>query len=148
MREGKFREDLYYRLNVFHLHLPPLRERREDIGHLAAYFLGQFAMELGKTSLSLGPDVCAVLEQYDWPGNVRELQNIMERAAVLSQGSVVDRAFFRLLLPARAEPAADPASDTLRLDPAVEEVERKVILRAPGCCERQQGGSRPPARHQ
>lgn len=133
MRDGKFREDLYYRLNVFNIELPPLRERREDIAPLAEFFLDKFARELGKVDLTLNPDARHLLEQHYWPGNVRELQNLMERAAVLCSGQQIDASFFRVLLPQqRAASAPEPEPETLRLEPALEELERKLILRALG----------------
>ena len=132
IRDGRFREDLYYRLNVFEIRLPPLRERRADIPQLAAFFLDRFARELGR-SLTLTPDTIQRLEHYDWPGNVRELQNLMERAAVLSDGPEVDPNVFRVLLPAATAPdEAAPSPEGLLLEPAVEAVERKLILRALG----------------
>jgi len=133
IREGRFREDLYYRLNVFRIQLPPLRERREDIGELAAFFLRQFGEELGKGPMSLTAEALQVLEQYALPGNVRELRNLMERAAVLCPASPVDVSLLRVLLP--LPPAVAPPETTvepLRLEPAVEDVERKLILRALG----------------
>jgi two-component system response regulator AtoC len=132
LRDGAFREDLYYRLNVFHIHLPPLRERRADIVALATFFLARFAKELGRSPLTLAPDADALLQEYAWPGNVRELQNVMERAAVLISGSEVDRGFFRMLLPGPrpAEAASEPVAEVMPLEPAVEELERKLILRA------------------
>jgi len=133
MRDGGFREDLYYRLNVFHMHVPPLRERRADIGPLAAFFLDKFAKELGRGTLVLAPPARQLLEQYDWPGNVRELQNLMERAAVLAKGSEIGPDAFRHLAPAvPEEKGEESAGDDLCLEPAVEEVERKLILRALG----------------
>ncbi|MFI5396096.1 MAG: sigma-54-dependent transcriptional regulator [Candidatus Binatia bacterium] len=139
IRESKFREDLYYRLNVFHVHLPPLRERREDIVHLAEFFLTELGREMGKGGLVLTADAPAVLERYQWPGNVRELRNLMERTAVLCTAPEVDGNMIRLLLPpAPTEPAAEDApevtsnNNNLQLEPAVEEVERKLILRALG----------------
>lgn len=135
IREGKFREDLYYRLNVFHIHLPPLRERQDDIAGLAQFFLDALGREMGKGSLILAADVSVPLEHYPWPGNVRELRNVMERAAVLCTGPLVDGSLIRLLLPAvpaavPAEEAAPVANENLQLESAVEEVERKSILRA------------------
>jgi DNA-binding NtrC family response regulator len=86
VQKGKFREDLYYRLNVFPLHLPPLRERVEDIPLLAAYFRDTFAAENGLEPLLI-PDCCMEwLLSYAWPGNVRELKHAVERALLLSQG--------------------------------------------------------------
>src|SRR5258707_161916 len=84
VREGKFREDLFYRLNVICLELPPLRSRREDIPLLAAHFLKYYADENGTEARSLAPEALRVLMDYDWPGNVRELENAMERGVVLS----------------------------------------------------------------
>jgi two-component system response regulator AtoC len=128
---GTFREDLYYRLNVFHIHLPPLRERREDIGRLATFFLRSFGDELGKGPLPLAAEALTLLEHYDWPGNVRELRNLMERAAVLCSKAQVDAGLVRMLLPAVSpSPPAESGPQSLQLDAAVEEVERKLILRA------------------
>ena len=134
MREGRFREDLYYRLNVFHIHLPALRERREDVIDLARFFLDRFAREMGKGPLELTEEACRVLAAYEWPGNVRELQNLMERAAVLARGSQVGREAFSLALPTATTQAAalTQPGDGFALEPAVEDVERKTILRALG----------------
>lgn len=85
VREGKFREDLYYRLNVFPIQLPPLRERRDDIGILAAAFAQKFAQRMGRTLEPLSEDCLRRLQAYNWPGNVRELQNILERAVITSR---------------------------------------------------------------
>jgi PAS domain S-box-containing protein len=85
VREGKFREDLYYRLNVFPIQLPPLRERRDDIGILAAAFAQKFARRMGRTLEPLSEDCLRRLQAYNWPGNVRELQNIVERAVITSR---------------------------------------------------------------
>jgi len=85
VREGKFREDLYYRLNVFPIQLPPLRERRDDIGILAAAFAQKFARRMGRTLEPLSEDCLRRLQAYNWPGNVRELQNILERAVITSR---------------------------------------------------------------
>ena len=84
VREGRFREDLFYRLNVICLELPPLRSRREDIPLLAAHFLKYYADENGTEARSLAPEALRVLMDYEWPGNVRELENAMERGVVLS----------------------------------------------------------------
>ena len=84
--EGRFREDLYYRLNVFSIAIPPLRERREDIAPLAKSFLGRFARAMNKPVISISHDAMALLTAYDWPGNVRELQNALERAVLVCRG--------------------------------------------------------------
>lgn len=83
---GSFREDLWYRLSVFPIHLPPLRSRREDIGSLAQYFADRAGRRLGGSSLRLQPDDIALLQTYDWPGNARELAAVIERAAILGDG--------------------------------------------------------------
>ncbi len=131
MQAGNFREDLYYRLNVFHVEVPPLRDRREDVRPLFESFLRRFASELGKSALHLAADAGPVLEAYGWPGNVRELQNLTERAVVLSTGSTIDGAFLRTLLPAAAPPPEeDLPMDEHGLEGAVTQLERKLILRA------------------
>lgn len=89
VREGKFREDLFYRLNVIAIDLPPLRSRREDISLLAAHFLKYYADENGLSDRTLAPDALRALMEYDWPGNVRELENAIERGVVLSSGPVI-----------------------------------------------------------
>lgn len=90
--EGRLREDLYYRLNVFDIHLPPLRERREDIPQLARHFLARYGTQLGCWPMALTQEAEQMLLAYAWPGNVRELENMMERAAVLSRSSEVGAA--------------------------------------------------------
>ncbi len=89
LAEGAFREDLYYRLNVFHIELPPLRDRREDIPLLANFFREKFARQLGKRVARFSDDAQMVLMRHDYPGNVRELENAVERAVTLAEGSEV-----------------------------------------------------------
>jgi len=84
---GRFREDLFFRLNVVHLRVPPLRERREDIPHLVAHFVEKFGAKLGRPLLAVEPEVMSSFYKYSWPGNIRELENVIERALVLSRGS-------------------------------------------------------------
>ncbi len=86
---GRFREDLYYRLNVVQIELPPLRERREDIGLLASYFLTRVSERQRRSGLHFSPDAMALLERYDYPGNVRELENAIEHAVTLCEGSEI-----------------------------------------------------------
>jgi len=81
--EGRFREDLYYRLNVVHIHMPALRERKEDIPFLAEHFLDIFKQERGRPNLKISDKAMEKMMEYDWPGNVRELRNAMERAVVM-----------------------------------------------------------------
>jgi len=89
VKAGRFREDLFYRLNVIQLHMPPLRERREDIPAFARFFLERFAAELGKRTPALSPAALQLLEQHPWPGNVRELANVLERAITLADGPLL-----------------------------------------------------------
>jgi DNA-binding NtrC family response regulator len=95
--DGKFQEDLYYRLNVIPVHIPPLRERRDDIPLLVDHFLRKHAQRAGKRIEGLQPGVLEALQQADWPGNVRELENTVERAVVLSPGSTIGPEVVRLL---------------------------------------------------
>ena len=87
---GMLREDLFYRLNVIPIHIPPLRERTEDIPLLAAHFIKKIAAELGKVVRGVTPEALAILEGYRWPGNIRELENVIERALVLGSGEMLD----------------------------------------------------------
>ncbi|MBI2900129.1 MAG: sigma-54-dependent Fis family transcriptional regulator [Planctomycetes bacterium] len=91
VREGKLREDLFFRIGAIHLHVPPLRERREDVRGLALHFLRRFSRDLKKPIEGITPEAIAILENYDWPGNVRELKNAMERASIFAApGGTVD----------------------------------------------------------
>jgi len=90
MEEGRFREDLYYRLNVINLQLPPLRDRKEDIPLLVQHFLEKYGVENHKAGLEVTPEALDVLADYDWPGNVRELENTIERAVVLANAPRID----------------------------------------------------------
>jgi len=96
IREGKFREDLFYRLNVFPIEIPPLRERREDIPVVDENFVPKRSRQMGKKIKPISPRAMEVLANAPWPGNVRELQNIVERAIILSRGEVLDSAHFEL----------------------------------------------------
>jgi len=135
IREGAFREDLYYRLNVFNIRLPPLRERREDVANLATHFLHGFARELAREAPVLTSEALRLLERHAWPGNVRELQNLMERVAVLAAGPEVDVGFFTALMSPASERRAETGPEELALQPAVEQLERKLILRALGAAD-------------
>jgi len=90
VREGRFREDLFHRLNVIHMRIPPLRERREDVPLLVLHFLERFCTENSRPLLQFTPNAMKLMMDYDWPGNVRELENVVERAVVLSTESRVD----------------------------------------------------------
>ena len=89
VKQNKFREDLYYRLNVVPIHLPPLREHKEDIPLLVTHFIKKYNHESGSQIKGIGPDVLAYLQNYDWPGNIRELENVIERAIVMSTGAQI-----------------------------------------------------------
>jgi two-component system, NtrC family, response regulator AtoC len=133
MAEGRLRADLYYRLNVVRVDVPPLRERREDIPLLAEHFLARYSRELGRHPPRLAAETLALLGTYAWPGNVREVQNLMERAAVLARGSTItpDQLPPELLdappQPAGAEVPADASGDTLVLQPQVDALEWRLI---------------------
>ncbi len=90
MEEGRFREDLFYRLHVISIELPPLRARKDDIPLLVQHFLHKYGEENRKPDLELAPEALDLISEYDWPGNVRELENVIERAVVLSAGPKIE----------------------------------------------------------
>jgi transcriptional regulator with PAS, ATPase and Fis domain len=90
IREKRFREDLFYRLNVISIHIPPLRQRKEDIPLLANAFIQKYCLEMNKEEVKIAPSALKLLMDYDWPGNVRELENIIERALVIGQGQKIE----------------------------------------------------------
>jgi two-component system response regulator HydG len=112
--DRSFREDLYYRLNVFTIRIPPLRERREDIPLLAAHFLDRFCRAMNKMPKEFSPGAMRLLSQYEWPGNVRELQNAIERAVVISKGDQIEAGDLPLSGTAAAEPGARTLADAER----------------------------------
>jgi DNA-binding NtrC family response regulator len=127
IRRGKFRSDLYYRLNVIALHLPPLRDRREDIALLARYFIEQLAAKEGNgPPKRLVEETLEVLQRYDWPGNVRELENALERAVVLTGGD--DLLPSALPAPVREPPPQRLLSEAPPPNPSMEVIERAYIL--------------------
>ena len=119
IREGKFREDLFYRLNVFPIEIPPLRERREDIPLLADYFVSKLSPQMGKKIKPISPQAMEVLANASWPGNVRELQNIVERAIILSRGEVLDSADFELPGLVAATPPMSEAAERQQIEDAL-----------------------------
>ncbi|MFB3853497.1 MAG: sigma-54-dependent transcriptional regulator [Vicinamibacterales bacterium] len=125
VQRGKLREDLYYRLNVFNVTLPPLRDRKEDLPLLVQAFLGEFNARNSKSVIAVNQDAMRALEHYDWPGNVRELRNVIERATILADGQFIE---LRHLPPALAESGGTP-SPSIQLKPGttVEEAERQLI---------------------
>ena len=124
IQEGKFRNDLYFRLNVVAIRLPPLRERRGDIPLLAEHFLKKCSASIVTRSRSLSPDALDALKEYPWPGNVRELENIIERAMILSEGEVIRRGDITSCLQGTSSP-----SETRPKDNSLAEVERCHILK-------------------
>ncbi len=130
--EGKFREDLYYRLSVIRIHVPPLRERREEIPHLSTYFLREASERLGKPDIQLSSDALDVFSQYWWPGNVRQLKNEIQRAVAWSApGGLIELAHLSPEISAVRMPSqpsfARPARAAANLAAAVEQVERDLI---------------------
>jgi two-component system NtrC family response regulator len=130
---GGFREDLYYRLNVVHIEVPPLRDRREDLPLLIRYFLEKFAKELNKETPTVSPEAMAAIGDYPWPGNIRELENMLERAVILSSGSSIQ--VEDLPLHPRTPVGQDWSADQiippgLKLNAVLEMVEKKMILNA------------------
>ena len=125
--EGRFQEDLFYRLNVIPIHLPPLRERREDIPSLVEHFLSKHAHRIGRRIDRIDDGALAALQQYDWPGNVRELENTIERAVVLSVGPVISTRAVSVTGAATPQTTGLP---TLKLRQNIEWVERETIRRA------------------
>jgi DNA-binding NtrC family response regulator len=121
LKAGRFREDLYYRLNVVTVYLPPLRERRQDIPELAEHFLA--TRQVGPVRSRLDPPALEALIHYDWPGNVRELANVLERAQILAEDHVITTDDFPEALLLAAPAPADPAADSSHL----REVERRHV---------------------
>jgi formate hydrogenlyase transcriptional activator len=162
IRAGEFRADLFYRLNVFPVEVPPLRERSSDIPQLAMFFLARYSKKLGKEIQGISPQTLERLSAYAWPGNVRELQNVIERAVILSRGSVLELEpdLIPGLTPAeparssekisKATPAsaetASPASAASNAAATLEEVERAHIIavlnQAGGVVEGQRGAAK------
>jgi DNA-binding NtrC family response regulator len=128
VKQGRFREDLYYRINVLPITLPPLRERGVDIQLLAAHYLEKLAMEMGKGGVTASPDFMDVLQSYNWPGNVRELKNVIERALIIAEGQEVTLAHMPAELKAvQVRPHLSVSSSGF---PTLREVEDSHIRRA------------------
>ena len=120
VREGRFREDLYYRINTVHINLPPLRERKEDIVPLAQLFLKRFAEKYHRPLTGMAPEAATMLTEGRWSGNIRELQNVMEKAVILSEGRELTAKDIQL------ESVAKPAGTTIK---AVSEAEEERLVR-------------------
>ena len=118
---GRFREDLYYRLNVINITIPPLRDRKEDIPELSAFFLKKYSLKLSKSISGFAPGVLDILNAYDWPGNVRELENIIERAVILCDSEKIGKEDIAL-------PVVHARKNN-RANPSLEDMERDHILK-------------------
>jgi DNA-binding NtrC family response regulator len=140
LEQGAFREDLYYRLNVVPINIPPLRDHKEDIPALVEHFLREQGQEAGKEIRGISPEAMKVLINFHWPGNVRELRNIIERAIALSPGGRIEAADIQLdLSPPRSRPADSGAGagvafppEGTSLDEFEEEIIREALRRASG----------------
>jgi DNA-binding NtrC family response regulator len=121
IKTGKFREDLYYRLNVINITIPPLRERKEDITELSRHFLQKYSKKLSKSITDFTPDALEMLSEYHWPGNVRELENVVERAVILCESDLLGTEDLSIPTPAVVE--------ELGTNPSLEEMEKAYILR-------------------
>jgi two-component system response regulator PilR (NtrC family) len=131
VRERRFREDLFYRLNVIPILVPPLRDRREDVPMLADHFLKRFCGEMGRIIDGISPEAALCLERYSWPGNVRELENVMERAVVLETGSMISAARLPDHLVTRPSPTPDATlGENFSLDAHLETQERDLVVTA------------------
>jgi transcriptional regulator with GAF, ATPase, and Fis domain len=135
VKDGTFRDDLYFRLNVVTLNIPPLRDRREEIPELADHFLAEANTRLGRSITRLSPDTLAALMEYGWPGNIRELRNMIERAVVVNDGDVLALSSF----PPPIRPAEPPGHagqgrwetmQNLSLDEKVAQLERAFVMDA------------------
>jgi len=126
VKSGKLREDLYYRLNVFAMELPPLRARKDDLSLLLQSFLAEFNERNHKNVTAIEPAAMRILEQYNWPGNVREVRNVVERAVILAQGDFIETKH----LPPLVTESPDVVKPVVELEPGttVEEAERRLIL--------------------
>jgi DNA-binding NtrC family response regulator len=126
VKNGKLREDLYYRLNVFAIELPPLRQRKEDLSLLMQSFLAEFNDRNNKSVSAVDSSAMRMLEQYNWPGNVREVRNVIERAVILSNGEFIEPKH----LPPLVTDSPDVVKPVIALEPGttVEEAERRLIL--------------------
>jgi two-component system response regulator PilR (NtrC family) len=132
--KGEFRQDLYYRLNVIRIALPPLRERREDIPGLAERFMHRFALDMGKEINGFTPDAVRTLQAYSFPGNVRELENVMERAVALAGSRVIGLGDFPQELSGSAGGSGAVLGELpeggCNLDEVVNELERRLLISA------------------
>jgi DNA-binding NtrC family response regulator len=121
IKAGKFREDLYYRLNVINIAIPPLRERKEDIAGLSRHFLAKYAKKLSKTIEEFTAEALELLTAYNWPGNVRELENVIERAVIVCESGRIGAEDLSI--------SSYAAVAEMSVNPSLEEMEKNYILR-------------------
>jgi two-component system response regulator HydG len=124
--DGKLREDLYYRLNVFRIELPPLRTRIDDIPLLVEHFIGEFSQQRSKPVLGVDHECMEILQSYRWPGNIRQLRNVVERASIVSPGPLVTSAD---LPPEFRKKSGDRLAVEVPLGSSLEQAERWLIVR-------------------
>lgn len=127
--EGRFRQDLYYRLNVFPIELPPLRERKEDIPLLVKHFISRYALNIGKEVMQISAGAMKELMGWHWPGNIRELEHIIERSVLLAEGSTIRQVH---LPKVKLQPLATTVVDAFK---TFEENEREYIINALNKCK-------------
>jgi DNA-binding NtrC family response regulator len=133
LEDGSFREDLYYRLNVVAIDIPPLRDHKEDIPALVQFFLEKFAREYGRSIQGITPQAMKALTEFHWPGNVRELENVIERGVTLSTGTSLDVADIQLDIPsARSAGTSFTLPPNMTLEQWEEEAIREALRQANG----------------
>ena len=128
IRDGRLREDLYYRLNVFTISLPPLRERKEDLALLIQAFIDEFNLRDNRSVKAVSSAAMKLLETYEWPGNVRELRNVIERATILAKGELIEPAHLPVLGAPAPASAAPVNGLTIAPGMTVDEAEQKLIM--------------------
>jgi two-component system nitrogen regulation response regulator NtrX len=130
IKVGRFREDLYFRLNVIPIFVPPLRDRQDDIPLLAEHFMALMASEYGRRPKRFAPEAAARMQHYPWPGNVRELRNMIERLMIMVPGDTITAQDLAFLGQNEVGRAAEPVDTSLPLAEAREQFERDYILQA------------------
>jgi two-component system response regulator AtoC len=132
VKEGRFREDLFYRLNVFRIHLPPLRERKNDIEKIVEFFIERYNKDNGLTVEGVEKGVLEILTAYDWPGNIRELENAIERAVVLTRSGPIKAACFTL--PCSGAATRDGAEFQFSPGLTIAGAEKELIMQTLASC--------------
>jgi two-component system response regulator PilR (NtrC family) len=133
VQEGRFREDLFYRLNVVSVEMPPLRDRKDDIAALADFFVKRFASELKKKVEGVHPEAMKVLMRHNWPGNIRELENVVERAVLLADGPTINLGDLQIGDPTAASGVPGERVPAVKIPPTgipLEEIERQAVIEA------------------